>query len=267
MSPCAGNRPVKTENNKMRSGNPTLNSSTFDMFRGESYGASQGMTIQGTATKTLILLGMCVGMASLTWGMVKGQNMPQAMPWVIGGAIGGFIFGLATSFKPNWSPVTAPLYAMAEGLFLGGLSALFEMRFQGIVFQALIATFGTAFALLMAYQTGLIKPTENFKLGVIAATGGICMMYLVMAVLRFFHIYDANLMAMGGWGIAISAFVVLIAALNLVLDFDFIEDAANRGAPKFCEWYGAFGLMTTLVWLYVEILRLLAIIAGSRERD
>lgn len=250
----------------MRSGNPTLNSSTFDAFRGEAYEASNAMTIQGTALKTLILLGLCTGTASLTWGMVQGQAVGQAMPWMIGGIVGGLIFGLATSFKPNWSPVTAPLYAMAEGLFLGGISALFEMKFQGIVFQAMIATFGTTFALLMAYQTGIIKATENFKLGVFAATGGIGIMYLSMWIMRMFGM-NVSLFSMGGWGIAISAVVVIVAALNLVLDFDFIEDAANRGAPKYCEWYGAYGLMVTLVWLYIEILRLLAIIAGRSQND
>lgn len=248
-----------------RSGNPALNSSTFDMFRAESHDGSNTMTVHGAATKTLILLGLCVGTASLSWGMVKMQNA-QALPWMIGGVIGGLVFALATSFVPKWSPVTAPLYALAEGLFLGGISAMFEMRFEGIVFQALLATFGTAFALLMAYQTGIIRATENFKLGVCAATGGIFIMYLAMWIMRMFGM-NVSLFAMGGWGIAISAVVVIIAALNLVLDFDFIEDAANRGAPKYCEWYGAFGLMVTLVWLYIEILRLLALIAMSSRDD
>jgi uncharacterized YccA/Bax inhibitor family protein len=250
----------------MRSGNPTLNSSTFDTFRTESFDSSNSMTIQGAATKTLILLGLCVGTASLTWGMVQGQQIPQAVPWIFGGAIGGLVFALVTSFVPKWSPVTGPLYALAEGLFLGGISAMFERQFHGIVFQALLATFGTAFALLIAYQTGIIKATENFKLGVFAATGGIGVMYLAMWIMRMCGM-NVSLFAMGGWGIAISAVIVIVAALNLVLDFDYIEDAANRGAPKYCEWYGAFGLMVTLVWLYIEILRLLAIIAMSSKEN
>lgn len=250
----------------MRSGNPALNGSTFDAFRGEVFERSNAMTIQGAATKTLILLGLCIGTASLTWGMVMtGPQAGQAFPWMIGGVIGGLVFGLATSFVPKWSPVTAPLYALAEGLFLGGISAMFERQFEGIVFQAMLATFGTTFALLMAYMTGIIRATENFKLGVFAATGGIAIMYLAMWVMRMFGM-NVSFFAMGGWGIAISAVVVVVAALNLVLDFDFIEDAANRGAPKYCEWYGAYGLMVTLVWLYIEILRLLALIAG-RSRD
>lgn len=250
----------------MRSGNPSLNNTTFDAFRGGYYEASNAMTIHGTATKTLILLILAVATASTTWGMVYGQNPAVAMPWMFGGAIGGLILGLATSFKPNWSPYTAPLYALAEGLFLGGISALFERQFQGIVFQALLATFGTAFALLMAYQTGIIKATENFKLGVFAATGGIGVMYLAMFIMRMCGM-NVSIMSMGWIGIGISAVVVIVAALNLVLDFDFIEDAANRGAPKFCEWYGAYGLMVTLVWLYVEILRLLAIIAMNSQNS
>ncbi|MDB5348737.1 MAG: rane protein [Schlesneria sp.] len=249
----------------MRSGNPVLNASKFASMAADSYGGSNTMTIRGTATKTLILLGLCTGMASLTWGMVYGQNAQQAMPWMIGGMIGALVLGLTTSFVPKWSPVTAPLYAMAEGLLLGGISAMFERQFQGIVFQALLATFGTTFALLMAYQTGIVKATENFKLGVIAATGGIAIMYLAMFVLRAFGIGQFSLAAMGGWGIAISAVVVIVAALNLVLDFDYIEQAAHQGAPKYCEWYGAYGLMVTLVWLYIEILRLLVLIAGRRD--
>lgn len=249
----------------MRSGNPALNDSTFDSFRG-SYDSANAMTITGTATKTMILLGLCFGTASMTWGMVGGQNMGAAMPWMIGGVIGGLVFGLATGFKPTWSPVTAPLYALAEGLFLGGLSAMYEAQFHGIVFQALLATFGTTFALLIAYQTGIIKATENFKLGVFAATGGICLMYFAMMLMRMFGM-NVSIMSMGWMGIAISAVVVIVAALNLVLDFDYIEEAAKNGAPKYCEWYGAYGLMVTLVWLYVEILRLIAMLAARSQND
>ena len=248
----------------MRSGNPALNDSTFEMFRGGVYESSNAMTIRGTATKTMILLGLCIGTASMTWGMVSGQNIGGAVPWMIGGAIGGLVFGLATAFKPTWAPTTAPLYALAEGLFLGGISAMFERQFHGIVFQALIATFGTTFALVLAYQSGIIRATENFKLGVFAARGGIGIRYLARWIMSMFGM-RISFMSMGGWGIAISAVVVIVAALNLVLDFDYIEDAANRGAPKYCEWYGAYGLMVTLVWLYVEILRLLAIIASYTQ--
>ena len=249
----------------MRSGNPALNDSTFNSFRNGSYESSNAMTISGAATKTMILLGLCVGAASMTGGMVAGQNMQGAMPWMIGGVVAGLIFGLATAFKPTWSPVTAPLYAIAEGLFLGGLSAMYEAQFHGIVFQALLATFGTTFSLLIAYQFGIIKATENFKLGVFAATGGIALMYLAMMLMRMFGM-NVSIMSMGWPGIGISVVVVIVAALNLVLDFDYIELAAKNGAPKYCEWYAAYGLMVTLVWLYVEILRLIAMLAG-RSRD
>ena len=250
----------------MRSGNPALNDSTFNSFRDGSYESSNAMTITGAATKTMILLGLCVGTASMTWGMVAGQNMQTALPWMIGGLVGGLIFGLATGFKPTWSPITGPLYAMAEGLFLGGLSAMYEAQFHGIVFQALLATFGTTFARLIAYQTRLIKATENFKLGVFAATGGIALMYFAMMLMRMFGM-NVSIMSMGWLGIGISVVVVIVAAMNLVLDFDYIEEAAKNGAPKYCEWYAAYGLMVTLVWLYVEILRLIAMLAGRTQDD
>ncbi|MCX7407095.1 MAG: Bax inhibitor-1/YccA family protein [Planctomycetales bacterium] len=250
----------------MRSGNPALNDSTFNSFRDGSYESSNAMTISGAATKTMILLGLCFGAAAMTWGMVAGQNMQGAVPWMIGGVVAGLIFGLATSFKPTWAPVTAPLYALAEGLFLGGLSAMYEAQFHGIVFQALLATFGTTFSLLIAYQFGIIKATENFKLGVFAATGGIAMMYLAMMLMSMFGM-NVSIMSMGWLGIGISVVVVIVAAMNLVLDFDYIEQAAQNGAPKYCEWYAAYGLMVTLVWLYVEILRLIAMLAGRSRND
>jgi len=157
--------------------------------------------------------------------------------------------------------VTAPIYAVAEGFFLGGLSGLVNLRFPGIPFQAVCLTFGTLFMLLMAYQTGWIRATENFKLGVTAATGGICMLYLVSMVMGFFGMQIPFIHESGPIGIGFSVFVVIIAALNLVLDFDFIEHGAEHGAPKYMEWYAAFGLLVTLVWLYIEILRLLSKLA------
>ena len=177
---------------------------------------------------------------------------------MLGGAIGGFVLALITTFKKEWSPVTAPMYALVEGFFLGAISAVFEARFPGIVFQAVLLTFGTLFALLAAYRSGLIKVTENFKLGVVAATGGIALLYLASFVLSFFNINVPVIHEASWLGIAFSLFVVVVAALNLVLDFDFIETGAAARAPKYMEWYGAFGLMVTLVWLYVEFLRLLS---------
>jgi uncharacterized YccA/Bax inhibitor family protein len=241
----------------MRTGNPALNEKTFERFYGETI-AAERMTIQGTAWKTLILLGMCAGTACFTWTRVSNGDFAAALPMMLAGAIGSLIAGFATAIKPNWAPVTAPIYALLEGLLLGAISGVFEQQYPGIVLQAISATFGTLFALLMAYQSGLIRATENFKLGVFAATGGIAVVYLVSMLMNLFG-YQVPYIHGTGWiGIGFSLVVVVIAALNLVLDFDFIEDAANRGAPKYLEWYGAYGLMVTLVWLYIEILRLLS---------
>jgi uncharacterized YccA/Bax inhibitor family protein len=160
--------------------------------------------------------------------------------------------------------VTAPVYAVLEGLFLGGISAFYEAQFQGIVIQAVGLTFGTLAALLLAYKSGMIRATENFKLGVAAATGGIMLVYLVSLGMSFFGMRMPYLHESGPLGIGISVFIVVIAALNLVLDFDFIEQGAAQGAPKYMEWYAAFGLLVTLIWLYLEILRLLS---KLRSRD
>ena len=245
----------------MRSGNPVLNVATMDSFRGEFFPASQSMTIQGTATKALILLGMCVGTGSFTFGMTHGENPSAAMPWMIGGVIGGLVFCLATSFNPSWAPVTAPLYAIAEGLALGAISGMYERMFHGIVPQAALATLGTMAAMLFAYKTGVIRATRGFMLGVAAATGGIALMYMVAMVCSLFHIQLPFLYSPSPIGIAISVGIVIVAALNLIIDFAAIQQAAEHGAPKYYEWYSAFGLMVTLVWLYIEIIRLLAMIA------
>lgn len=175
-----------------------------------------------------------------------------------GGAIGGLVLALITVFKKTWAPVTAPLYALVEGFFLGAISAVYNAQFGGIVMQAVMLTFGILFALLFAYRSGLIKATENFKLGVVAATGGIALVYLASIALGFFGIKIPLIHESGLVGIGFSLFVVVIASLNLVLDFDFIESGVEQGAPKYMEWYGAFGLMVTLVWLYLELLRLLS---------
>lgn len=249
----------------MRTANPALNSETFSAF--ETSSSARAMTLEGTSMKTGILLALLAFSATWTWQLVEGGNpqaVQRAMPWIIGGGIGGFVLAMITIFKKDWAPATAPLYALAEGLVLGGLSALAEARFSGIVFQAVIATFGTLFALLIAYHTGLIRATENFKLGVFAATGGIFMVYLVSFVMGLFGIHVPYIHEAGLIGIGFSAFVVIVAALNLVLDFDFIEQGVAQGAPKYMEWYGAFGLMVTLIWLYMEILRLLS---KLRSRD
>jgi uncharacterized YccA/Bax inhibitor family protein len=245
----------------MRSGNPALNDKTFlDIGTGRVVDAGNAMTLNGTVNKTAILLMLVVFTAAYTWRMVAGGTVsPMLWPLVLGGVVGGLVFAIATVIKKTWAPVTAPLYALCEGLFLGAISAIYEARFPGIVMQAVMLTFGTLAALLMAYRSGLIKATENFKLGVVAATGAIALLYLVNLGMQLFGFGGMGFIHESGpLGIAFSLFVVTIAALNLVLDFDFIESGVEAGAPKYMEWYAAFGLVVTLVWLYLEILRLLS---------
>lgn len=248
----------------MRTANPALNTKTFtDVPRIAD--PSRVMTIQGTVNKTLFMLILLLIPAVWVWKQFFASGNPQAiMPWLYGGVIGGFIVALVTIFKKQWSPVTAPLYAVLEGCAIGGISAFFEARFPGIVIQAVALTCGTLLCLLLAYKSRIIKVTENFKLGVVAATGGIALIYVITIVLGFFGIRMPYIHESGIIGIGFSVFVVIIAALNLVLDFDFIEKGAVSGAPKFMEWYAAFGLMVTLIWLYLEILRLLAKIRSRR---
>lgn len=248
----------------MRTANPALSDKAFQSARpGLAEGA---MTIQGTTNKALLLLLISMLPAAWVWnGFFSGGPAAEGVSlWMIIGAIGGLIAALVTVFKPAWSPITAPLYAALEGLFLGGISAVFEARFPGIVIQAVALTFGTLFFLLFTYKSGFIRATENFKLGVVAATGGIFLVYLVTMVLGFFGVSVPYIHDSGPVGILFSLFVVVIAALNLVLDFDFIERGAAQGAPKYMEWYGAFGLLVTLVWLYIEILRLLSKLQSRR---
>lgn len=248
-----------------RTANPALNSKTFTRFEGTAVG-DRVMTINGTVNKTGIMLFLLVVSATWTWNMFfeSGGDAGVVTPWIIGGALGGFVVAMVTVFKKEWAAITAPLYAVLEGLFLGGLSSILEAQYPGIVIQAVGLTFGTLFALLLAYRSGLIKATENFKLGVAAATGGIVMIYFASIILGMFGINMPFIHDSGIFGIGFSLFVIVIAALNLVLDFDFIENGAESGAPKYMEWYAAFGLMVTLIWLYIEILRLLVKLSGRR---
>jgi len=234
---------------------------------GERFGGSipeitSRMTLNGTINKTGILLVLAMATAAFTWfQFLQSGNPADVMPYMLGGLIGGLIFAMITIFKKEWAPVTAPAYALLEGLVLGGISAVFELRYPGIAIQAVGLTFGTLFAMLFLYRTGIIKVTEKFRLGVFAATGGIALFYLLEMVLRLFGINFAGSSGVNGSGmigIGFSLIVVGVAALNLVLDFDFIEKGVQYGAPKYMEWYGAFGIMVTLVWLYLEMLRLLS---------
>ncbi len=245
----------------MQSGNPALNKNTFlDVANGTlSARGDDAMTINGTVNKTGMLLILVLVGAMYAWSQFSGPGSAPAMfPLVAGGAIGGLVLALITVFKKTWAPVTAPLYALVEGVFIGALSAIFEARYPGIVMQAVGLTFGTMAAMLIAYRSGLIRATEKFKLGVVAATGGILLLYLAQFVMGFFGHSMGFISGNGTMAIGFSAVVVVIAALNLILDFDLIESGAQSGAPKYMEWYGAFALVVTLVWLYLEILRLLS---------
>jgi uncharacterized YccA/Bax inhibitor family protein len=252
----------------MRTANPALNERVFqDAARSVPTGISK-MTISGTVNRTGLLILLTIAVASYAWQQtlmsLEGTNVFGVGPLLWIGAIGGLIIALVTVFKKTWAPITAPLYAGFEGLFLGAISASFEMMYPGIVFQAVLGTFGTLFALLAAYRSGLIKATENFKLGVAAATGGIFLIYMLTMILGFFGVNIPFIHDSGPIGILFSVGVVTIAALNLVLDFDFIENGEKAGAPKYMEWYAAFGLLVTLIWLYLEILRLLAKLNSRR---
>jgi len=246
----------------METANPALRSGTFTQFG--RVGAAQGaMSIQGTVNKTLLLLLLVVLTASWTWNIFFKTGNPSAVtPLLLVGVIGGLIVGLVTVFKPAWAGVTAPIYALLEGLVIGGVSSFAEAQFPGIVVQAVGLTFGTCLILLLAYKSGVIRATEKFKLGVVAATGGIVAVYLISFILGLFHVGVPYIFGSGLIGIGFSIVVCIIAALNLVLDFDMIESSAAQGAPKFMEWYGAFALMVTLIWLYLEILRLLTKLRG-----
>jgi uncharacterized YccA/Bax inhibitor family protein len=216
------------------------------------------MTLSGTVNKTGLYLLLCFITAAWTWNQFYATGDPASVYiYVIVGIVGGLIAALVTIFKPTTAPISAPIYALLEGFAIGGVSAVVEASYPGIVIQAVGLTFGTLAALLIAYKTGLIKPTENFRLMLFAATGGILLLYIVNIVMRFFGTEIGFIHSNGLMGIGFSLVVVAIAALNLVLDFDFIEQGAEHGAPKYLEAFGAFSLMVTLIWLYFEILRLL----------
>jgi len=232
-----------------RSGNPAF---TKNFSGSYDIPVNERMTLDGAVNKTGILLSLCFGGAFVGW------NIPML---IIPAAIVGFILALVTIFRsPAKAGSTAPLYALSQGIFLGGITMIYETQFSGIAIQAMALTFGILASLLFCYKSGIIKPTENFRLMVFSATVGIGIVYLVSILINLFGSGEQVMMihSSGPVGIGFSLFVVGIASLNLVLDFDFIEDGAEKGMPKYMEWYGAFSLMVTLIWLYMEILRLLA---------
>ncbi|MCB1113678.1 MAG: Bax inhibitor-1/YccA family protein [Chlamydiia bacterium] len=242
----------------MKTSNPVLN----DAFPARSWGMEEKsvMTVNGVVLKTALLLVITLLSAAFTWRhfAAPGADLSALNGWMLGSIFVGFGVAMATVFKKTWSPVTAPLYAAVEGVFVGAISMILEASFPGIALQAATATFGTLAAMLFVYQSGLIKVTDTFRMIVATATLGIAATYFLMIVLAFFGVNISFLTDSGGFSILFSLFVIGIAALNFVLDFDAIEQGAARGAPKYMEWFGAFALMVTIIWLYIEFLRLLS---------
>ncbi len=236
-----------------KSSNPAFSSKIFDKQGFVQSG--ERMSVQGTVNKSLILFACTLLPAYYVFDMFLAGH--STMGLLLVGAIGGLIAAMVTIFKPTVAPISAPIYAALEGLFLGGISAIAEMNFPGIAFQAVILTFGTMFVMLVLYRTGIIKVTEKLKSGIIAATGAIFVVYFINFIMSMFGSGMPMMHEGGMMGIGFSLLVIGIAAMNLLLDFDFIEKNALHGSPKYMEWYSAFGLMVTLVWLYMEILRLL----------
>lgn len=246
------------------SSNPTLSQKIFDKSLHQEAAMQGTMSVRGTINKFGFMMLMVIAGAAFTWQQVYSGQPQTAYAYMIGGAIGGLIMAIAISFKPNWSPYLAPIYGILEGLFLGAISAfmneIFAKKYPGLVLQAVGLTFGVAIAMFLLYNFRIIKVTNKLKGIIIGATVGIAIFYGITMLVRLFggdipfmNIGDGSLL-----GIGISLFVVAIAALNLLLDFDRIEQGAATGAPKFMEWYGAFGLMVTIVWLYIEVLKLLS---------
>jgi len=251
-----------------RSTNPTLRE---DMFAGErSYAGGEAMTIQGTVNKCFILLGLVMLSAFWVWGQVMpetpvagyqlGQQTgnPAAMGIAMAGGIIGFIVAMVTIFKKDWAAVTVPIYALCEGAFLGGISAIFEMRYPGIVTQAVLLTFGVMFCMLAIYRSGFIQVDQKFIMGISSALGAIFLVYLVNIILGLFGRGIPLMYSSSPFGIGFSLIICGVASFSLLVDFHMIEQYSRMGLKKNMEWYGAFSLLVTLVWLYMEILRLLS---------
>ncbi len=264
--------PLRSDN-RLHSTNPVLRDKVFQNLPAAA--AGERMTINGTIARAGLMLVLMLIAGWWTWNhfftaaAAAGTTNPEAFmaagmaavsPFLWGGLIVGLVLALAGSFKPNWSPITAPLYAIAEGTALGGFSAMFEFQYHGIVLEAVLGSAGVLAVMLALYRTGIIKVTHKFRMGVLAAMGGIFLLYIAQWVLSSFTHFNMAFVTGGGgtFGIVFSIAVVCVAALMLVLDFDLIDRMAEQGAPKYMEWYGAFALMITLVWLYIQMLQLLA---------
>ena len=251
------------------SGNPTLSQKFFDRSRAIEAEQQGVMSVRGTMNKFGFVLLMLLGGAAYNWHLYETYNQSTMNILMMAGIFGGFICAIVISFKPNWAPYITPLYGILEGLFIGGISAIlnnaFKEKYPGLIMQAVGLTFGVAFSMFILYNFRIIKATQKLKSMIMTATLGVGIFYLITIVMSWFHIsmpfmYDGSTL-----GIGISLVIVAIAAMNLILDFDLIEQGAETGAPKFMEWYGAFALMVTMVWLYIEILKLLTRFAGNKN--
>lgn len=251
-----------------KSGNPTLTEKMFNKSLHTDAAAQGVMSVRGTINKFGFLMLMVIGAASYTWYLFDQLNEGLMMTLMIVGIVGALITGIVIAFKPNWAQYLAPAYGILQGFFIGGISAIlnaaFADKYPGLIMQAVGLTFGVAISMFLLYNFRIINPTQRFKSIVISATIGIAVFYLITLVLNLFGVnmsfmYDSSWLSIG-----ISLFIVIIASLNLILDFERIEMGAEMGAPKFMEWYGAFGLMVTIIWLYIEILKLLSKL-GSRD--
>lgn len=241
----------------MANRNPALRENLFRQTQPVAV-TGERMSVEGVARKALILLVIVFATATYPWGKVLNGQDVTGIFWL--GTVGGLVLALVTIFKPAWASFTAPLYAAAEGLALGAISGWFEAAFPGIAMQAVLGTLGVFVVMLALYMSRALRATPKFRRGVIGATFAVLLAYMVSFVLGFFGINMPLLHDTGPLGIVVTLVIIGIAALNLILDFDFIERGAQAGAPKMLEWYGAFGLLVTLVWLYIQMLRLLALL-------
>ncbi|KYG95422.1 Bax inhibitor-1/YccA family protein [Paenibacillus jamilae] len=236
--------------------NPVLRDDIF-LREDEREGSEQRMTIGGTVNKTLLLLVLLIVSGSITWYMTY-EGTVEVLSLLTAGFIGMAGVALAISFFPKTAPLLSPVYAILSGFALGGVSAFMEYEYPGIVANAILLTVGILFLMLFMYTQRIIKVTRGFISFVVLCTMAIFLVTLVDFILNFFGMNVPYIHETGWLGIGISLFIVIIAALNLLVDFNFIEEQADQGAPKYMEWYGAFALLVTLVWLYVRILDLLA---------